>query len=85
MSRIDHIPATGLKGLKENWRPDLVAALSVALVALPLSLGIAVASGLNPMAGIWAAVIGGIVTTFFRGSHVAGGAYSRYYVGCYSP
>ena len=43
------------------WRPDLGASLVVFLVALPLSLGIAVASGAPVAAGIIAAVIGGIV------------------------
>lgn len=64
------IPAKGLKGLKENWRNDLLAALSVSLVALPLALGIAVASEMSPMAGVLSAIIGGVVTTFFRGGHV---------------
>lgn len=64
-------PATGLKGLVENWRNDLVAAVSVALVALPLALGIAVASGVPPMAGVMSAVVAGLVTTFIRGSHIA--------------
>ncbi len=65
------IPATGLKGLKENWRSDLTAAISVSLVALPLALGIAVASGVTPMSGLLSAIIAGIVTTFFRGSNLA--------------
>ena len=65
------IPSNGFKGLKENWRDDLSAAISVSLVALPLALGIAVASGVPPMAGILSAIIGGIVTTFFRGGHLA--------------
>ena len=65
------IPKTGFKGLIENWQSDLIAAVSVSLVALPLALGIAIASGAPPMAGILSAIIGGIVTTFFRGSHVA--------------
>ena len=65
------IPSTGFKGLKENWRNDLLAAISVSLVALPLALGIAVASEVTPMAGILSAIIGGVVTTFFRGSNVA--------------
>jgi len=71
MSINNPMPATGFKGLRENWRNDLTAAISVSLVALPLSLGIAVASGVSPMAGILSAVIGGVVTTFFRGSHLA--------------
>ena len=64
-------PSSGIKGLKENWRFDLSAAISVSLVALPLALGIAVASGVSPMAGILSAIIGGVVTTFFRGSNLA--------------
>ena len=67
----EKIPAEGLAGLKENWRSDAIAAISVALVALPLALGIAIASGVTPIAGILSAVIGGIVTTLFRGSHLA--------------
>ena len=65
------IPKKGFIGLKENWRNDLSAALSVSLVALPLALGIAVASGVSPMAGVLSAIIGGVVTTFFRGGHLA--------------
>lgn len=71
MNTKSSIPKTGFKGLKENWRSDLSAAISVALVALPLALGIAVASGVSPMAGILSAIIGGVVTTFFRGGHLA--------------
>jgi MFS superfamily sulfate permease-like transporter len=71
MSTKNIIPSVGFRGLKENWRNDLSAALSVSLVALPLALGIAVASGVSPMAGILSAIIGGIVTTFFRGGHLA--------------
>ncbi|RMG77756.1 MAG: SulP family inorganic anion transporter [Bacteroidetes bacterium] len=65
------LPATGWQGLKENWRNDLIAAISVSMVALPLGLGIAIASDAPPMAGIFSAVIGGLVATLFRGSHLA--------------
>jgi MFS superfamily sulfate permease-like transporter len=71
MSTNNTIPSNGFKGLKENWRNDLSAALSVSLVALPLALGIAVASEVSPMAGVLSAIIGGVVTTFFRGGHLA--------------
>ncbi|WP_456441773.1 SulP family inorganic anion transporter [Psychroserpens sp.] len=71
MTTKNAIPASGFKGLKENWRNDLSAALSVSLVALPLALGIAVASEVSPMAGVLSAIIGGVVTTFFRGGHLA--------------
>lgn len=66
----ESVPASGLKGLRENWQNDLISAINVSFVALPLSLGIALASGMQPIAGILSAVIGGVVTTFFRGSHV---------------
>ena len=65
------LPKTGFQGLIQNWQSDLLAAISVSFVALPLALGIALASGVPPMAGLLSAVIGGVVTTFFRGSHLA--------------
>ncbi|MBV1888016.1 MAG: hypothetical protein KUG51_01880 [Urechidicola sp.] len=71
MSINKNIPAKGFKGLKENWRNDVTAAISVSLVALPLALGIAVASGVSPMSGLLSAIIAGVVTTFFRGSNLA--------------
>ena len=64
-------PASGWKGLLRSWNSDLLAALSVTLVALPLALGIAVASGAPAMAGLISVVVGGLVTTFFRGGHVS--------------
>ena len=71
MNTKNPIPSVGFSGLKEHWRSDLKAALSVSLVALPLALGIAVASEVAPMAGVLSAIIGGVVTTFFRGGHIA--------------
>ncbi|MFT5723081.1 MAG: MFS superfamily sulfate permease-like transporter, partial [Bacteroidia bacterium] len=67
-----NIPKQGLAGLRQNWRHDLIAAISVALVALPLGLGISFASGsaVPPMAGVISAIIGGLLTTFIRGSNV---------------
>ena len=56
---------------KSNLRFDIIAGISVALVALPIALALAVASGFPPMAGIVASAIGGIFCTFFRGSKVA--------------
>ena len=71
MKASNSIPSGGFRGFKEHWRSDLMAAVSVSLVALPLALGIAVASEMAPMAGVLSAIIGGVVTTFFRGGHVA--------------
>lgn len=71
MKKNKFIPAKDFKGLKENWRYDFTAAISVALVALPLSLGVAVASGMEPMSGVISAIVAGFVATFFRGSNLA--------------
>lgn len=55
--------------LASDLRHDLFSSLVVALVALPLSLGIAIASGApNAMTGIIACVIGGIVVGVFGGA-----------------
>ncbi len=64
-------PKKGFKGLIENWQSDLIAAISVALIALPLSLGIALAAGAPAMAGVLSAIVGGVVTTLYRGGHIS--------------
>ena len=64
------MPKQGLAGLKENWRQDTTSGFIVFLIALPLSLGIAMASGVPPMAGIITAVIGGILVSRINGSNV---------------
>ncbi|MDC1011720.1 SulP family inorganic anion transporter [Flavobacteriaceae bacterium] len=64
-------PKEGFKGFVENFQNDLIAAISVSLIALPLSLGIALAAGAPAMSGILSAVVGGVVTTFFRGGHIS--------------
>lgn len=64
------LPKNGLLGLKENWKSDLIAGFLVFLVALPLCLGISMASGFPPVAGIFTAIIGGLVVSFFGGSQL---------------
>ena len=71
MAKTKEIPGNGLKGLRRHWKNDALAAISVALIALPLSLGIALAAGAPAMSGIISAVVGGIVTTLYRGGHVS--------------
>lgn len=51
-----------------HWKEDLPASVVVFLVALPLCLGIAVASGAPPMAGIIAGVVGGVLVGWLSGS-----------------
>jgi len=65
------LPESGWKGIITNWRSDFLAAISVALVALPLGLGVAAASGAPPIAGLISAIVGGIIATPFRGSNLA--------------
>lgn len=48
--------------------PDLIAGITVAAVALPLNLALAVASGLPPAAGLFAGAVGGILAGFFGGA-----------------
>ena len=53
---------------KIKFKKDFLASLVVFLVALPLCVGIAIASGLPPEAGILSGIIGGIVVGAFSGS-----------------
>lgn len=62
-------PRNGLAGLK-HWRHDLLAGLQVALVSLPLSLGIAIASGAPPVTGLVSAIIAGLIFPFIGGAYV---------------
>ncbi|WP_045223492.1 SulP family inorganic anion transporter [Methyloterricola oryzae] len=57
-------------GLKKTWRCDVVAGFLVFLIALPLCLGVAVASGFPPMSGLITAVIGGLLVSRINGSHL---------------
>lgn len=59
------------EGIKENFRQDATSGFVVFLLALPLSLGIAAASGFPPIMGVVTAIIGGLVATFFTGSQLA--------------
>lgn len=62
-------PQNGIKGIK-HWRYDLLAGLQVALVSLPLSLGIAIASGAPPVTGVISAIIAGLIFPFLGGAYV---------------
>ncbi|NJD08422.1 MAG: SulP family inorganic anion transporter [Methylococcaceae bacterium] len=70
MSAVPNLPKTGLAGLAENWTADVMSGFLVFLIALPLCLGISMASGVPPMAGIITAIIGGIVVSRVNGSFV---------------
>jgi SulP family sulfate permease len=52
----------------DHFRKDVLAALTVAVVALPLSMAIAVASGVSPARGLYTAIIGGALVSMLSGS-----------------
>jgi hypothetical protein len=59
--------------LREGYRradlkADIVAGLTVAIVALPLSMAIAIASGVTPDRGLYTAIIGGFLVSALGGS-----------------
>jgi MFS superfamily sulfate permease-like transporter len=64
------IPKDGLEGLKQNWRADAVSGFLVFLLALPLSLGIAKASGFPAAMGVLTAMIGGMFVSLLAGSRL---------------
>lgn len=64
-------PKDWLEGLKENFSSDLSSGFVVFLLALPLSLGIAQASGIPPLMGIISAIVGGVLVTFITGCKLA--------------
>ncbi len=55
---------------RKTQSTDVVSGLMVFLIALPLSVGIAIASGAPPSAGLWAAIVGGILGALTSGSYL---------------
>lgn len=62
-------PTNGLAGLK-HWRQDMLAGLVVALVSVPLSLGIALSSGAPPICGIMSEIVAGLIFPLLGGAYV---------------
>ena len=56
--------------LPRSWRKDLLAGITVGVVALPLALGFGVASGAGAAAGLATAIIAGFVAAVLGGSHL---------------
>ncbi len=51
-----------------TFQRDLIAGLTVAIVALPLSMAIAIASGVSPDKGLFTSIIGGFIVSALGGS-----------------
>lgn len=62
---------TTMKGYtKEQFAKDVIAGIIVAIIALPLSIALALASGVTPEKGIYTAIVAGFVISFLGGSRV---------------
>lgn len=62
--------ASDYAGLRRTWRVDLVAGVTVGIVALPLALAFGVSSGVGAAAGLVTAIVAGLVAAVFGGSQV---------------
>ena len=56
--------------LSKLWRSDMLAGLTVAIVALPLAMALGIASGATPSQGLVSAVVGGFLISLLGGSRV---------------
>lgn len=56
--------------LPRSWRRDVLAGVTVGVVALPLALAFGISSGIGAAAGLVTAVVAGLVAAVFGGSHV---------------
>src|SRR5512138_243390 len=56
------------QGFRATIGKDALASVVVFLVALPLCMGVAIASGVSPMAGLVTGIIGGLVVGLIAGS-----------------
>ena len=54
----------------KKFLSDVIAGVIVAIIALPLSIALALASGVGPEQGIYTAIIAGFLISFFGGSRV---------------
>ena len=71
MEKIKPMLFTSLKSYSKNqFVKDLISGIIVAIIALPLSIALALASGVGPEQGIYTAIVAGFVISFLGGSPV---------------
>ncbi|MFC5337956.1 SulP family inorganic anion transporter [Leucobacter denitrificans] len=58
------------RDFRRTWKDDLVAGVTVGIVALPLALAFGVSSGAGAEAGLITAIVAGLIAAVFGGSHV---------------